>query len=282
LFRCPSQLPALLLAVSLCAPRAARCDAPLIDVSGGVLATQPRLEVRVKLTNRGAQPAASIEVRGELLGQRREVRLAGTLAPGSAGSVTLDFEPPTGRPGRHVLALLIEHPVDGAPDAAGNPEMASARAYLMLALGADAGEAVRLEADPLALHVRGRLGVRLESRDASAHRVALEALTARGLRPDGPPLELEVPAHGVVRAELPVAVAGEPRERRQALLLVARNLDGPLARTSVTAASVEIEQEIAWLPRLRVPLVVSGLGLVLLALVYEWRGRRGVRGVSPA
>ena len=193
---------------------AARPEARL-DVSGSVVATTPRLAVRVRLTNRGDARAGPIDVRGELFGESREARLAGGLAPAAEGLVRLDFTPQPLRPGLHALTLLLEHPVEGPPDGAGNPPMSSERAFLLLALGANPGEAVRIDAEPLSLDVRGILLVRLESRDGQGQRVRLRALTARGLRPDGDPIEVAVPPRGYATAQLPLSRAGAPRGSRQ-------------------------------------------------------------------
>jgi hypothetical protein len=262
-------LRALLLAPPLLLPSSAGCQEAPLDVSGRVLATEPRLEVRVTLTNRSGAAAGSIEVSGELFGEQREAFVPGVLAHGAEGSVTLDFPPAAPRPGLHALTLLLEYPIEGPPDAAGNPPMASERAFLLLALGAHPGEAVRLEAEPLTLEVRGKLRVRIESPDGEPQRVRLRALTARGLRPGGEAVEVAVPARGAAEVELPLIRAGLARGRRQALLLVAENLDGPLARTSVAAVSVELLADPARLPRLRVALAACGAALLLVALGYE-------------
>lgn len=257
---------------------AARPDA-LLDVAGSVVATAPRLEVELTLTNRGAAPTGPVDVRGELFGEPLAARLSDGLAPGAQGRLTLDFASTPPRPGLHALTLLLEHPVDGPPDGAGNPPVASQRAFLLLALGANPGEAVRLDAEPLRLDVRGSLRVSLQSRDGERHRVGLRALTARGLRPGGEPIEIAVPAHGQATAEVPLVRAGVPRGSRQALLLVAESLDGPLARTSVAAATVDVAPDPALLPGLRMPVLTAGLALVLLALGYEVRIRLRARRV---
>jgi hypothetical protein len=286
LFRCPSSTAAgcrlagpLALALGLL-PASSRAAA-ILDVSGSVAATAPRLEVRVTLTNRGDRRAGPVDVRGELLGERRETRLAGGLQPGAEGVVMLEFASAPPRPGLHALTLLLEHPLDGPPDAAGNPPMASQRAWLLLALGASPGEAVRIEASTLSLEVRGSMAVRLASRDGEAQRVRLSALTARGLRPEGAPIDVAVPPRGTATALVPIVRAGAPRGSRQALLLVAETLDGPLARTSVAAATVEVLPDAALLPRLRIPLLAGGLALLVLALGYELRMRWGALG-APA
>lgn len=260
---------------------AARPDA-VLDVAGSVVATAPRLQVELTLTNRGAVATRPVDVRGELFGEPLAARLSTGLAPGAQGQVTLDIASTPPRPGLHALTLLLEHPVDGPPDGAGNPQVASQRAFLLLALGANPGEAVRIEADPLRLDVRGSLRVRLHSRDGEPQRVRLRALTARGLRPDADAIEVAVPARGYAAAEVPLVRAGAPRGAGQALLLVAESLDGPLARTSVAAATVDVAPDPAWLPRLRMPVLATGLGLVLLALGYEVRTRLRARGPSSA
>ena len=153
----------------------------------------------------------------------------------------LDFDPAPARPGLHALTLLLEHPLEGPPDGAGNPPMASERAWLLIAPGRSGpGPAVRLAADALALEVEGQLAVRLESADGQAHRVRLRALTARGLRAEGDGLVVSVPAKGTAEAALPLLRAGAPRGSRHAVLLVAEDLDGPVARTAVLAVPVEV------------------------------------------
>ena len=258
----------------------ARPDA-VLDVSGSVVATEPRLTVRVTLTNRGDVRAGPIDVSGELFGESREAHLPGGLAPRADGVVTLHFASAPPRPGRHALTLLLEHPIGGPTDGAGNPQVASQRAFLLLALGANPGEAVRLRAEPLRLDVRGSLHVRLESRDGEGQRVVLRALTPRGLNA-GLPVELAVPAQGEATAAVEIVRAGAPRGSRQALLLVAETLDGPLARTSVAAATVEVLPDPALLPGLRNHLLALGLVLVLVALGYELRIRFSTPRPPPA
>lgn len=271
-------VPSTRLAAVLCAPLLVLAAAParagaVLDVSGAVVSVTPRLEVRVVVTNRGDREAAPLEVEGELLGEVRSARLAGGVAPGGEGAVLLDFSPSIARPGTHALVLLLEHPVEGTPDGAGNPPMASQRAWLLLALGASPPPPVRLAADPLRLDVRGDLAVRLESADGEAHRVRVRALPARGLRAEGA-ADVAVPARGTVPATLPLVRAGAPRGSRHAVLVVAETTDGPLARTAVLAAPVEVAPFPSTLPRLRVPLLVLGLVLLAVALGAEVRRRR--------
>jgi hypothetical protein len=262
-------------------PARVRADSR-IDVSGGVSVTTERLEVRVSLANRGDRRAGPIDVIGELGQERQQARLPGGLEPGAEGAVTLAFASAPPQPGLHALTLLLEHPVEGPPDGAGNPPMASQRAFLLLALGASPGEAVRMEASTLRLDVRGYLLVHLASRDGKGRRVRLRALTARGLRPDQGPIDVVVPPRGQATVKVPIVRAGAPRGSRQALLLVAETPDEPVARSSVAAATVEILPDPAWLPGLRVFLLAGGIALVLLALGYELRARLAARGTVPA
>jgi hypothetical protein len=138
--------------------------------------------------------------------------------------------------------------------------MASQRAWLLLALGANPGPAVRLTVDTLRLDVKGDLAVRLESADGEGHRVRLRALTARGLRAEGDGTEVAVPARG---------------RSPDAVLLVAEALDGPVARTAVLAVPVEIAPDPSLLPRVRTPVLVLGGLLLAVALLTEgWRRLR--------
>ena len=263
-------LPVLALGL-LAAAASARAEA-VLDVSGSVVSVAPRLEVRVVVTNRGDRPAAPLEVTGELLGERCEARLADGVPPGGEGAVHLDFDPANARPGLHALTLLLEHPVEGSPDGAGSPPVASQRAWLLLAIGGPSpGPAVRLAAETLHLEVKGDLVVRLESADGESHRVRLRALTARGLRAEGAGAEVAVPAKGTSTAALALVRAGAPRGSRHAVLLVAEALDGPVARTAVLAVPVEVAADPSLMPRLRAPLLVLGLALLAVALGFEVR-----------
>jgi hypothetical protein len=261
---------AALLGLGLCAGPPALA-APPLDVSGEVVSVVPRLEVRVVVTNRSAQPTGALDVVGEMLGERRAARVtAGVPAAGSA-AVVLGFDASPKRPGLHALTLLLEHPVEGTPDAAGNLPVESQRAWLLIALGARAEPAVRLEPDPAPIDVRGELRVRLRSADGAPHRVSVHGLAARGVRFEGPPVEVAVPASSSVVVSLPLVRAGAPRGTRHGVLVVAETPDGPLARTAVTAASVEIAPDPSVLPHVRGVLLVAGLALLAAAAVAEWR-----------
>jgi len=270
----------LALALASLAARS-RADQGL-DVTGSIVQAAPRIAVRVTLTSRGGRAAGPIDVEGELFGEQRSGRLASGLEPGASGDVALEFAGTPPQPGLYALTLLVEHPLEGSADAAGNPPMASERAWLLLALGASPAPAVRMRADPMALDVRGSLAVRLESTDGAAARVRLRALTARGLRAEGGPIEIDVPARGEARALLPLVHAGAPRGTSQALLLVAETRDATLARTSVAVASVAVVADPSLFPRLRTALLGLGLALVALATAYELRKALRAHASDPA
>jgi hypothetical protein len=253
----------------------------ILDVSGGVVATTPRLAVRVTLTNRGDRAAGPIDVEGELFDETERARLAAELAPGASADVALEFDAVPRQPGLHALALRIEHPAPGPRDAADNPPLASRRAFLLLALGARPTPAVRLRAEPLALDVRGALVVHLAASDEAA-RVTLRALTARGIRAESGPVEVAVPARGEATARVALVRASAPRGSRQEVLLVAETKDAPLARTAVELAVVRVADFPSRLARLRTPLYVVGVALLAVALGYELRLRLGGRSSEPA
>jgi hypothetical protein len=270
----PFPRPLLPAACLLAAAIPARAQA-VLDVSGEVASVAPRLEVRVVVSNRGDRPAAPLDVAGELLGESASVRLESGVAPGGSGAVVLGFSPSEARPGLHALSLLLEHPVEGPPDGAGNPPVASQVAWLLLALGENPGPAVRLAADRASLDVTGEIPVRVESADGSPHRVLLRVRTARGLRAEGEGVALDVPASGEVTAALPILRAGAPRGSRHAVLLLAEDREGPLARTAVLAVGVDVRATPSLLGRLRPHLLALGLALLAIALgVQGWRAVR--------
>jgi len=276
LFRFPEGAAAALAALLSAAP--VHADA-VLDVSGRVVATEPRFEVSVTLTNRGDRRARPIDVSGELDRRTSEARLAGGLEPGASALVTLGFAAPPHRPGLHALTLLLEHALDGAPDGAGNPPLASERAWLMLAIGASPAEAVRIEAFPLKFDVRGSLRVRLSSREGEAVRVRLRALAPRGLRAEEDAVDVSVPPRGAAEALVPLIRTGAARGSRQALLLVAETPDGPLARTAVAVAAVDVSPDASRVAALRPFVLAAGLMLLVVAVGYEaWRRRRTADG----
>ena len=247
------------------------------------MARLPRLEVRVVVANRGDQPAVPLDVVGELRGERREARVVQGVPSGGEAAVLLDFAAEDARPGLHALTLLLEHPVAGAADAAGNRPVHSQRASLLVVLGSNPGPAVRIEIacpdDPADadcapfIGVRGEVTARLESTDGETHRTTVRALTARGLRADGPPSTVVVPATGSTSVQIPLARAGGAPGSRHGVLVVAETIDGPLARTTVEEVQVRIEPHSSVLRRLRGPLLLLGLALLVAAGVAEWRRR---------
>ena len=236
------------------------------------------------IANPGDAAAVPLDVVGELFGQRREAFVARGAPAGGEAAVVLDFDAGEARPGIHALTLLLEHPIGGASDAAGNRPVESQRAYLLVALGPNPAPAVTLEVEcaegdqdgscSISFDVRGEVPVRLESADGEAHRVRVRALTARGLRSTAAPVETEVPATESVSVLIPLARAGASRGSRHGVLLVAETPGGSLSRTAVARAVVEIEPDPSLLPRLRAPLLGLGLALLALTAVAEWRQRR--------
>jgi hypothetical protein len=244
---------------------------PPLEVSGEVVSVVPRLEVRVVVTNRSDRPTGPLDVTGELLGERRAARVSAGVPASASAAVVLGFDASPKRPGLHALTLLLEHPVEGPPDAGGNPPVESQCDGLLLALGAQPAPAVRLEPEPAPIDVRGELRVRLRSGDGAPHRVSLRGLAPRGLRFEGPPVEVTVPASASALASLPLVRAGAPRGTKAGILVVAETPDGPLARTAVAAASVEIAPDPSVLPRVRWVVLAAGLALLAAAAVAEWR-----------
>jgi hypothetical protein len=245
-----------------------------LEVSGEVVATAPRLEIRVVVSNRGDATALPLEVTGELGGEKRTARVVAGVGPGQQASVILDFDITSARPGRHVLTLRLEHPLEGAPDAAGNRPRESQVAFLVIALGAPPGPAVRLEPGDVSLDAVGRLDVTLESLDGATHPVRLRVLTPRGLRAPGSGREVEVPAEGPVSVGLPIARSGASRGSRHDVLVVAESLDGDLERQAVATATVNVAPDPSVVPRLRGPLLVLALALLSGAALAELRRRR--------
>src|SRR5260221_75392 len=204
-----------------------------------------------------------IKALGEWSGARRQAHFETGLGPGQATSAHLLFPLAVPRPGVHAPPLLLEYPEGGPADAAGNPPLASQRAYLLLALGGTAEPAVRIDAPEMRLDTRGELRVGLSSIDGAPHRVSLRVLTARGVRTDDPPLEVEVPARGTVTPTVVLMRSGAPRGTRHGILLVAATLDGVLERTSVATSIVEITPDPGLMPALGRPFVA--LAPLLLA-----------------
>ncbi len=261
------RLARVLLTLALALPVRAEAEA-LLEVQGTVLATTPRIVVRIDVANRGNRAAAPLEITGELLGERCESRLD-HVAPGGRASVLLDFAEGGARSGVHALALLLEHPTEGAPDGAGNPPVASRRVALGVAIRQDAAPAVRLEPRAAQLDVAGRLAISVSSADGAPHRVRLRALPARGLRSEGKGVSTDVPARGTAVAEMPLVRAGAPFNSRHVVPVVAETEDGALARTSVVDATVEVAPDRSLLRRFRHLVLAAALLLLAIAAAAE-------------
>lgn len=237
-----------------------------LEVTGTVMPTSEALEVRLSFANRGDTTATSVDVEGELLSRRLRGRLV-AIPAGEERVLLLRYPPEVPRPGVHPLTLVADY------SAGSGGARASQCLYLLLALGAGASPPVSLTVEEVRLDSYGPLTVGVTSADAQAHRVRLRVVTARGLRAD-PPVDLEVPAVGEVRARLPLLRAGAPRDSRQGVLVVAEEATGPLARAVVATAVVRVLPDPAWMPRLRWPLLALATLLLLVALVFEVRGGR--------
>jgi hypothetical protein len=232
--------------------------------------------VRVVVTNRGAEPTGGLDVSGDWQQQHSAGRIPAGLGPGTSGSVVLAFDVGLAAPGVHALPLLLEHPLGGARDAGGNAPVASERAWLLVALEQSPPADVRLAPAPAQISVRGQLEVALSSIDGRPHRVALRTFTARGLRVEAEPPEVDVPAVGSARVRVPLMRAGAPRGSQHGVLLVAESRDGLPQRTAVAVARVDVTMEGGLLPRYRGWVLGAAIVLLGAALGSEvWRALRG-------
>jgi hypothetical protein len=238
-----------------------------LDVSGQLRAEDDRLVVRVDVVNRGDASARALRVDGELLGARSEAALAEDLPAQAVRSVELRFPQEVPRPGVHPLALHLRYTVEGA---ASHAPAVSQRAYLLLAVGANPAPPVRLGVPDARLARHAVLPIRLESADGAAHRVRLRALTPRGLNALAPEGPVEVPATGAATALLTLLRVDAPPGSQAGIVVLAVEVDGPLARTAAaTGRVVVVAPPAPWLPRLRVPLLVSALALLAAAVLRE-------------
>jgi hypothetical protein len=268
------------LVFALLAATAAPSGVPAFEVSGSVAAAgEDTLDVRVDLANRGGDSGA-VAVVGELAGHYDEATVP-AIGAGETGAAHLRFPREVPRPGVYPVVLRLDYAPRVAP--AGRAAPASLRAFLLLSLGAPAAAApaVRVSAPDVLLADRVLLPVALQSADGAAHRVRLRVLGPRGLNPERARDEVDVPAAGRVIVEVPLLRGSVPRGSRQWVLLVAETLDGEVARTSTATTTVEVEADPAWLPGLRVPLVLAGALLLVTAGVIEWLHLRRVRA-APA
>lgn len=240
-----------------------------LDVGGAVEAAADGLMVRLEVSNRGDAAATRLDVEGELFGHHAQAVLTGGVRAGATERVWLHFPVSPPRPGVHALALHLRYPVAGAADPA------SQRAYLLLALGAQAETPLSLAADAARFETAGPLRVTLRANDGAAHTVRLRVLAPRGLNALQDP-EVTVPAQGAAVAEVPLIRSSPSRSARyELILLAATTLDG-VETTAVARATVQLIPHAPVLPRLRVPLAVGGALLLAAAAAAEmwsrWRG----------
>ena len=240
------------------------------EVGGAVESADEGLDVRVDVINGGDVAATSVDVRGELGDEVDQVALPNGVPARATRSVLFRFAR-VPRAGVHVLGLRLDYTEAAAPGR--TPVTTSQRAYLLLSLGASSAAALRLSAAEASIGTRGTVPVRLESADGAAHRVRVRVLTPRGLNADSP-VEVAVPAAGAATAEIPVLRGNVPRPSRQGILVVAEVLGEEVAQANVAATLVHVAPDPALLPKLRWPLAVVVLALLLAAGVMETRSRR--------
>lgn len=245
----------------------ARAGEVRLDVSGQVRADAGRLLVRVDVVNRGDAAARALRVEGELRGARSEAAVAEVLPPFGTRGVELAFPLEVPRPGVYPLGLHLRYSTEGA---APHTPAASQRAYLLLALGANPGPPVHLAVPDARLSRHTVVPLRLESADGAAHRVTLRALAPRGLNALPPEEPVEVPGAGTVTAPLTLLRVDAAPGSQAGIVVIAAEVDGPLERTAAATGRVAVVAPSApWLPRLRVPLLVSALALLAAAVLRE-------------
>ena len=238
-----------------------------LEVSGSAATEDEDLVVSVQVDNRGTTPATSLIVHGELLGHHDEVTKDKGIAAGSWTEAELRFPHDVPRPGVHVVGLRLEYKVHEKGVWAGQA------AYLLVALGANPPPAVRVFAGQVTLDTRAGLPVELESADGRPHVARLRLLAPRGINPYGETADIEVPAQGRVSASLEMLRGSATRESRYGVLAAVSTMDGPEQTAAVAEGAVSIAPDPAIMPRLRTPLTVVALGLLLAATVVELRRR---------
>jgi hypothetical protein len=252
----------------LAALSAARADAgaPLSD-QGSVAPEDEELVVTVEVANGGDAAAAPLIIHGELLGGHDEVQKDTGVAAGSRTEAQLRFPHEVPRPGVHVVALRLDYQTK--PSAA----WSSQAAYLLLALGANPPAAVRVFVGETRVETRGRIAVSLESADGRPHVARLRLLTPKGLNPFGETGDVSVPARGRVSAGLEVLRGSAARNTRHGILVAASTTDGDAQTSAVAEGAVVIVEDPAVMPRLRLPLTLLSIGLLLAATAVELRRR---------
>lgn len=232
--------------------------------------TAHTIEVRVDLTNRGTESAQQVSVAGELLEHEAQSRLPLDIAAGESRGLTLDFPVDGMAPGVHATTLMIEYRT--------GPEATAARysqpAWVLIAIGEQAGPSVKLRLTDASVDVTGRLDIVLESADGAAHRVLLAVKTPHTLRAHPVESVVDVPARGTLTTPVQLFRVDAPWNSRQGLLVIARDDTGPLVRSAVAAGAAQIGGDPARLPRLRRPLIALALLLLALAVGAEIWSRR--------
>jgi hypothetical protein len=140
-----------------------------------------------------------------------------------------------------------------------------------------AGAPVHLSVDDVTLVHAATLRVGLASADGQARRVRLVVSHEGGLRPlPVPPVDL--PPSGAVTVDVPLFRGDAPWGSRHEVEVVALDADQGTtdgAPLGLATAIVQVAADPAWLPRLRLPLLLAGAGLLAAAGFAEWRRARG-------
>jgi hypothetical protein len=219
----------------------------------------------VDARNTSDERLVGVRLSGDLLGRHAEGRL-GDIEAGRRSSAVLTFPYASEwRPGRHVLPLSIDY----AAGAGSILPRVNLLAYLILPLAASAEPALRIAAPEVGLDIKSRIAVRLESADAEPHRARVRVLTPPGLVAPEPPTVMDVPARGVVTADVALLRGTAPPDSRQGILIVAEALEGPLERMAVATSSVDIAADPSRLRLVRAPLLVVALILLVAGAVAE-------------
>ncbi len=227
--------------------------------------TEQTIEVRVELTNRGADAARQVAVEGELFDHEAQARLPVDIAAGETRGLTLGFPLDGAAPGVHAAALMIDY--QSGPEAAGTRY--SQPAWVLIALGEQAGPSVKIHLKDASIDVTGRLDIILESADGAAHRVRLVVKTPHALRAHPVESVAQVPGHGTLTTPVQLFRVDAPWNSRQGLLVIARDETGPLVRTAVAAGAARISGDPARLPWLRRRLIALALLLLAFAVGAE-------------
>jgi len=243
-----------------------------LAVSGTVREVDGELELAVVLTNRAASPMGPVTAEAELLGHRGQASLKDGLPAAATGHLVFRLPLEIPQPGVYPITLLLDYSVGGDSP---SPAL-SQRAFLLVALGAQAEAPVRISVPDLRLRSYGKLQVSVQSADGTAHHVRLRAEPPRGLRALEDTREVDVPAQGAVLLELGLLRSGAPRGP-QGLLVIAESSEGAAHRTAVATGTVDVLPDDPWLPRLRGGLAITAGLLFGASLLAELRRRRRPR-----